>query len=649
MTQLNAFVARSFDPQDEERIRPVLEFLETFRDAGFFCESADRAEVESVSKKVRGMIDERQVFIGFFTRRYPVYNFSSRIHALRLLFGNVSPQIWSAPAWVLQESGYALRSNKELILLREPSVEVFGLQGDLEYITFDPANPAAVQHKLSEMIHKLLAKAAGTEVRVVVSKRAEEAEVAKEPAPPESSGTPSGGDEKQLTIVEHLIRMQTAGSERDFGVMREAWDAGTALIAQGEKWIDQLGWDCFYNEFQYEAGAPEGLEALRTLMRDNPGRAEPKLAAARCLEESNEFEESAKLFLEASSLQDEQYKGHSLISAAKAFRKIKKYAEASHAVELVMPIATDELREEAIRLRYLLLKDSGRHYLAFAAAEFALHENPQLRLRFTLGLDYHRKDLTSMALFHFKFLHGHNHNDSSSLHNLALMYADSKLPIRSVRLYKKAFSMGETLSAANLGFMYLDCGMADEAKEIIEQAIKVEKHEGRVEKCLADIIRRADEEEEKEAALLDAAASDRDLLLRIGQALLRPLPSVNGLWKLPFGEMEFMIGPGRLSGAAEIRTELPRYQNALVGTAAAGEFKTDRYTLEGTVDGAVCEFNLTVEDVSEPSSFARLSSLLGGSKNKSGFIIFDYGGESADYTELSKGKLGKTETLTRLR
>ena len=50
MTQLNAFVARSFDPGDERRIRPVLDFLETFRKVGFFCESAEAAEVESVQE-----------------------------------------------------------------------------------------------------------------------------------------------------------------------------------------------------------------------------------------------------------------------------------------------------------------------------------------------------------------------------------------------------------------------------------------------------------------------------------------------------------------------------------------------------------------------------------------------------------------------
>jgi hypothetical protein len=179
MTQVNAFVARSFAPQDDARILPVLDFLDTFRKAGFFWETAEPPEVESISVKVRRMIDDRRVFIGFLTKRYPVYRFDSKSHGIwQILSGDVKPSIWSAPAWVLQESGYALHGKKDLILLRDPGVEVFCLQGDLEYIPFDPDNPAAIFSKLSGMINGLLAKAAGVEVSVTLVERDQQAELA---------------------------------------------------------------------------------------------------------------------------------------------------------------------------------------------------------------------------------------------------------------------------------------------------------------------------------------------------------------------------------------------------------------------------------------------------------------------------------------
>ncbi len=649
MAQLNAFVARSFDPKDEERIRPILEFLGTFRDAGFLCESADRAEVESVSKKVRDMIDERQVFVGFFTRRYPVHLFPSGIRgALKILFENPKPQTWSAPAWVLQESGYALRGGKNLILLKEPGVEVFGLQGDLEYVTFDPANPAGVQHKLSEMIHRLLAEAAGIEVRLVVSERADEAQVAKEPAQPEPEAKVPEGEPEEQTIIEHYFEMQRASASRDFGAMGEAWTAGTNLITQGEKWIDQLGWDCLYQEFRFDAGVAAGLETLRSLRGENAESAEPRLAMARCLGSSKEFEESAVLYIEASELQAGDARVRSLVEAAKAFREAKEFEKGAGAVELAIQVATGELREEAIRVKYMLLKDSGNDYLAFATAEAALHENPHLSLRFVLGLHYHQKNLTDLALFHFKFLHDRNAEDSSSLHNLALMCADSKLPITSVKHYRSAFSMGETLSAANLGYAYLDCGMAAEARSLVEQAMAMEDPAARVEKCLAEIIRRTQEEEVKESALLRTAETSKSLLVRMGRGLSRAPSPMHGTWKFGFGDMPLTISNGRLTGSAVVTTNQPRYGSPPFKLGTPQVTHTEKYTLDGTVIGAVCQFTLTVENLSEPGGLAALSLLLSGSSGRSGFILFEPDGVTAVYVELADGKLGTAETITRL-
>src|SRR5208337_1178708 len=58
-------------------LKPILDFLRSFEALGFFCVHADRTEVESVSKKVRQLIDTCDVLIGFFTRRHPVYADSS--------------------------------------------------------------------------------------------------------------------------------------------------------------------------------------------------------------------------------------------------------------------------------------------------------------------------------------------------------------------------------------------------------------------------------------------------------------------------------------------------------------------------------------------------------------------------------------------
>jgi len=51
MPKISAFVARSFNQADEPKIEPIVSCLRSFRKAGFFAETAEPAEVESVSKK----------------------------------------------------------------------------------------------------------------------------------------------------------------------------------------------------------------------------------------------------------------------------------------------------------------------------------------------------------------------------------------------------------------------------------------------------------------------------------------------------------------------------------------------------------------------------------------------------------------------
>ncbi|MFZ0978122.1 MAG: tetratricopeptide repeat protein, partial [Candidatus Acidiferrales bacterium] len=401
MTQLNAFVARSFDSHDEQRIRPVLDFLGTFQKAGFFCETADAAEVESVSKKVRRMIDERGVFIGFFTKRHPAYAFSSKISgAWQVLFGKTKPQSWSAPAWVLQESGYALCGEKKMILLKEIGVEVPGLQGDLEYVSFDPNNPTSVFSKLSEMINGLLAEAAGTTVSVTVTQRNEQTQVAMESTASQPPAETPKETAEGPDLADRLVEMMDAAADHGLEGVAAAWRAGSHLIADPQhEGFDQVAWDSLYFENRFTAGASDAVEDLKHLRDQNPNRFEPKRAMANCYYASKEFDLASSLFLEVANSQEGPRKARNLVMAARALRETKRYDEAIEALRAALPIISDDLRDEAVSLHYHLLRERGHDYFAFATAEAALHENPQLPVRFGLGLDYRLKNLNEIALY----------------------------------------------------------------------------------------------------------------------------------------------------------------------------------------------------------------------------------------------------------
>jgi tetratricopeptide (TPR) repeat protein len=649
---MKAFVARSFAADDDQRIRPILDFLTTFHKAGFFWETAEPAEVESVSVKVRRLIDASDVFIGFFTRRYPVFDFKSPFDtARRAFFRTLVPRLWSAPPWVIQESGYALRSPKPLILLREKGVEVFGLQGDLEYIEFDGANPAQAFPKLSEMINALLAKTSGTEVAFVVTDRTEPAQFAIEATQPEAKQDTEPRGDTEDNIYLFYYDMVVASDKRRFEDLDGAWTAGKGLLPDRDSGHDELSWDCLYYALRFNAGSSDALETLRALERANPTRPEPLSAIARCMSYASEHESAAQLFIRASTLQHGTKKIHNLLGAARAFVQVKQYEAGKKAVDEALALElSPSLRDEAITLKYELLKESGDKMIAFATAETALAENPQLSLRFSLGLDYNRQSHPELALYHFHFLYQRNHDNIPALHNLALMCSENNLPILSVTQYKQAFERGESLSAANLGFMYLDAGMAQEAKTIIERAIEIDGHPARVEKCVTQIIERQEQEETKQTELLTSADATRRMFISIGSALTVEPPNVAGTWNFPFGEIVLTRVASELVGDAEISVE-NQFRYLLQISSSLKDRRTEIYSFKGTMLGSCCKFELTSQEKIDPvppgSLGLPMAFALTPSTTKSGFIVFDGNGRSATYIEITDGKLSKPELISR--
>src|ERR1039458_4474085 len=93
---IKAFIARSFTKTDEEKLRPLLDQLNTFAQLGFICESAKPAESEQVSEKIQRMIHDADVFIGFFTRKYPI---AADRKATEVGLVGSGPKSWISSPW----------------------------------------------------------------------------------------------------------------------------------------------------------------------------------------------------------------------------------------------------------------------------------------------------------------------------------------------------------------------------------------------------------------------------------------------------------------------------------------------------------------------------------------------------------------------
>src|SRR6266702_693165 len=168
MPHLNAFVGHSFAKEDEAVVRALLTLLDNIENVmpAFTWDHAEAAEPKVLSVKVREKMKGKNLFIGICTAREqtaqaaqkPTLRTSWFLPKTQLAVERTSVEVKTAD-WIIQEIGYALGSNMDLILLLEEGVRrPGGLQGDLEYIPFTRKEPEKCFEKLSSMLGTLSPK-----------------------------------------------------------------------------------------------------------------------------------------------------------------------------------------------------------------------------------------------------------------------------------------------------------------------------------------------------------------------------------------------------------------------------------------------------------------------------------------------------------
>ena len=130
----SAFVGHSFAPADRDLVAAVIRLLQAFN---IRVETGERPAAASVSLKVRRRIDRCDAFVGIFSRRDKL----------------TGRKAYSTSMWIVDEKAYAFGKDKKLILIKDELVDsIGGLQGDYEYIAFDPENLSELLLRLVEML-----------------------------------------------------------------------------------------------------------------------------------------------------------------------------------------------------------------------------------------------------------------------------------------------------------------------------------------------------------------------------------------------------------------------------------------------------------------------------------------------------------------
>ena len=436
MEILTAFVARSFHEKDEMKLAPLLRHLASIEPL-FLLRTAARSDVESVSEKVKIIIDECPIFIGILTKRYPILQFPL---PWSLIFCRSAPDrlSWTAPPWVLQELGYAVKGDKKCILFIEPEVEPPGIVGDLEYIEYVHDRPQDAFRKANEMINKQIAQHAGMPLGVPLHTSIEPSPSPEETeSPAEQAGFAKVAEEKERPSI---TAVQEAMNRKVYEKARMLFEEGLSILEEQDKpAYDLLSWKCRYFWILAGAGRPEGLNGLRELVVSAPNEPFPKVALGFCLASSGEHQDASDAFIDAAVDLRESQKTHMYRNAASSCIKSGEPAKAL----IILKKAFQEASEEESKLTllnalYNILQERETVPAGLGVGELSLHLNAaQADHRFKLGHWYEELGLYDFGLFHFDIL-TKQEESAGALHNLALAYSQLDSHITAVSNYKQA-------------------------------------------------------------------------------------------------------------------------------------------------------------------------------------------------------------------
>lgn len=650
MPKLTAFVARSFDEADEGKIQPIIDFLATFNKLGLVYVTAERAEPELVHKKVRRLIDESELFIGIFTKRIPIcLSAEDPLSRSDTQNSGATPNRWCPPLWILQESGYALAKGKKLIMFKEADVELPALQGDLEYIPYDPSNPASALTKGNEMIVPIIADSAGTVVETVV--REMPTSEPEDVSPPQPQVAEKMEDEASLGKL--FFDLTAAIGACDWAKGEQTLQAALEALQKEGKQDRWIFWRGYYLKGQCLAGEDQAFHKLKALTAENSSEPIIWSHLGDCYSEYRDYIRAADSYQHAARLSKAPQSLDYTVEAARSLRIGKRQDESE---QLLLRLLTEstlqsfaDMRFKVLRELYETVKQSGDAIRASAIGELALQENPGHRdLRFSLAFSYSEGGNPELSVYHYKL--AASSDTDITFNNLGVEYSNCELPILSVDCYKKAIQMGNTLAASNLAYVYLNAGAAEEAEKVLRDTLQKEDCAAQVPRALATVAERRADERKREEEALERAERRHNFLVALGAGFLssETVAFSEGIWRFPFAEISLTLNDGRLGG--ETTVEDSDAVNALAGilggVRAPGKERKQsrRFRLHGEVTGRACHFYVEKEIIADGSKMGLQPDL----SITEGFMVFSADNTSAEAAEVKGGEFQKPYHVTRV-
>lgn len=300
MSQLNAFVGHSFAPEDHEVVEAFLKFLNQVKDMGigFRWESAEPAEPKELADKVKGIIQDKNLFIGICTRKEAAIEAArlSRSRLNRKVFKAKEEHVsWKTSDWIIQEIGLAIGRGMDLILLVESGLrQPGGLQGNLEYIPFERSAPEKSFGKLLEMIRALLPKAKA----VPVAEAGPPTIVEEQPQVEEKKGLEWLEPKEDWTRADYDLALFRSTAIKD-AERQKRITAAYLATEDGQISANRESWEAREEHLRLVLGEGNTLSKLRELAVKYPDNGQVQRYLALGYQHYEEHEKAAQHFMVA--------------------------------------------------------------------------------------------------------------------------------------------------------------------------------------------------------------------------------------------------------------------------------------------------------------------------------------------------------------
>lgn len=481
MNEIRAFVGHSFLEGDASLVANFLKYFDRIAklNPNFSWEHAEAAEPRLLADKVLSLVANKNVFIGICTKKERAIANSGLITPIFKPTSRMAKEEefqWKTSDWIIQEIGLAKGRGLDLILLLEDGIrEPGGLQGDVEYISFDRNAPEKCFGKILEMITALTPRIAAKSTISPETKSSDiEAKDGKSDSQISDELVPQASwDRKKYD--EAIFRAIIAGKNDAARAIDRSYIA-TDDAKQGDNvitWAARNEW----LRISYSKG--ETLDRLKNLAKENPQNVKVLDFLARAFAEYDQNAEAAVKYDEAAKqAADEKDKARYTGLAAIEYARDGQRTKAVDIIQQLRSTVGGDLDQQLTFLKTLRkISEIEKDDIGLIASMEGIVDlaPDDMDVRFSLAHKHFEMGNREVAYSHYRKI-PYQLRQAGTWNNLGVLFDNFKMPGKAVQAYRELAKMGETLAMSNLGYKYFNAGFLPEAQAECDKAFALKNY-----------------------------------------------------------------------------------------------------------------------------------------------------------------------------